>query len=103
MFCLWNIPAGRSAAVIHATRILSNAGSDLLDSPGERPVGRLNQEEETGQTFAQDDRKSGAIRQKGVKLGSTEQESRASLNIVPGERMVSSSSIDFLSVSSIGL
>lgn len=100
---VWNIPGRRSADVIRATQLLSSAGSDLLDSPGERPVGRLNREEETGQTFAGVDRKSGAIRQKGVKLRSTEQESGASVNIVPGERMVSSSSIDFLSVSSIGL
>lgn len=43
------------------------------------------------------------FRQKGVKLRYTEPESCVSVNIVPSERMVSSSSIDFLPVSSIGL
>lgn len=87
----------RTGIVLASTWVCS------VDPRNEKRRHEAEEEEETGPTFARDDRKSDAIRQKGVKLRYTEQESCVSVNIVPSERMVSSSSIDFLPVSSIGL
>lgn len=91
--------------IIHVTQLSHKQGRYRVSQVelDEKPCHEAEKEEETGPIFAQDDRKSDAIRKKGVKLRYTEQESYVSVNIVPSERMVSSSSIDFLAVSSIGL
>lgn len=87
----------RTGIVLASTWVCS------VDPLNEKRHHEAEEEEEIGPTFGRNDRKSDAIRQKGVKLRYTEQESCASVNIVPSERMVSSSSIDFLPVSPIGL